>query len=48
MAPTRSFVVTPSMRTLPLCASGKASGIGDVIMAMCPPARSLSAGCMPL
>ena len=47
MAPTRSFVVTPIMRTLPLCASGNASGIGEVINAICPPARSLSAGCMP-
>ena len=44
----RSFVVTPSMRTLAPCTSGSATGIGADIRAMCPPARSLSAGWMPL
>ena len=48
IASTRSAVVTPSMRSLPACASGSANGIGLNMNGMWPPATSLIAGDMPL
>ena len=44
----RAAVVTPSMRSLPACASGCANGMGLNMNGMWPPATSLIAGDMPL